>query len=193
MSDHAHAPETSGSSFWSLFNILFGLGLTAFAGYFGVAFVVGGINASIKKHSPVVAVEATPAAAAASTGNTVELTLKTDPVNPLAFATKEFKVKAGDKVKLTFDNSSPLQHNVVIGKLGQVAQLTKAANDSVADPKGMARGFIPEDPCVLVATKLVNGGAKETIEFTAESAGDYPFICAFPGHTAMMNGVIKAE
>ena len=42
-------------------------------------------------------------------------------------------------------------------------------------------------------TKLLQPGEVETITFTCPSPGEYPYMCMFPGHTFMMNGVIKAE
>ena len=113
----------------------------------------------------------------------------------MAFNTKEFKVKAGKAIKLTFDNNAavPLPHNVVIGKAGGKEALMAAAMKIATDPQGMAKGYVPEDPIVLAHTKLVQPGQKETIEFSLPSPGDYPFVCAFPGHSIMMNGVIKAE
>ena len=31
------------------------------------------------------------------------------------------------------------------------------------------------------------------IEFTAPAAGDYPYMCTFPGHGAIMKGVMKVQ
>jgi len=39
---------------------------------------------------------------------------------------------------------------------------------------------------------MLEAGQKETLEFTAPSKpGDYEFICTFPGHWAVMNGIMK--
>lgn len=202
MSNAPHAHSDS-ASIWTLLNKIIGIALVAFVLYFGAAFVLGGIKASVKVHGPkeaaasasAPAADAAPAPAAYS-GPPAELTQKIDAVNPIAFATKEYTVKAGQLVKFTFDNSgnaAAMPHNVVIGKAGQKAALDAAAQKVLTDPQGLANGFIPQDPSVLANTKLLQGGQKETIEFTLPVAGDYPFICCFPGHLISMNGVIKAQ
>ena len=41
-------------------------------------------------------------------------------------------------------------------------------------------------------TKMIDAGQKEVIEFTAPTKpGDYEFVCTFPGHWTVMNGVMK--
>ncbi len=114
----------------------------------------------------------------------------------MGYATKEFTVKAGQTVKLTFENvgaAVPQPHNFVLAKAGPKEPLLAAAAKAMTDPNGMANGFVPQDPMVLAHTKLLQPGQKETIEFTLPAAGEYPFACTFPGHSIMMNGVIKAE
>jgi len=207
MSHANHSDTQGGSSVWSTLNIIFAIAIGGFALFWGGAFVIGGISAASKIRNPAPpaaaapaaapapAAAAAPAAAPAASGPAEELTLKPDAVNPMAFNTKEFKVKAGKAIKLTFDNAAavPLPHNVVIGKAGTKEALMAAAMKIATDPQGMAKGYVPEDPSVLAHTKLIQPGQKETIEFSLPSPGDYPFICAFPGHSIMMNGVIKAE
>nr|WP_278022779.1 plastocyanin/azurin family copper-binding protein [Flavobacterium ginsengisoli] len=39
----------------------------------------------------------------------------------------------------------------------------------------------------------MGGGEEDTIEFTIDKKGSYPFICSFPGHVAMMKGVLIVE
>ena len=203
------SPHTSeGGSIWSVLNLIIGAAVALFAGFWGFAFVTGGISASIAKHSPKPAAAPTapaaaaPAAAAtaaapapAPSGPAQEITLKPDPVNPMAYGTKSFTLKVGQTVKLTFDNQSavPLPHNVVVGKAGTKDALMAAAMKVMTDPQGLVKGYIPEDPSVLAHTKLVQPAGKETIEFVLPVAGDYPYMCTFPGHSILMNGVIKAE
>ena len=50
----------------------------------------------------------------------------------------------------------------------------------------------PENSKILHATKMLEAGQKEVIEFNApEKPGDYEFVCTFPGHWTVMNGVMK--
>jgi azurin len=203
MANSTPTTSESGGSVWGLVNKLIGLFLVLFAGFWGGAFVIGGIAASKKKHGPVEVAAPAPAAVAAAVapaapvaaGPAQELTLKPDAVNPMAFNAKAFNVKAGQPVKLTFDNAAavPLPHNVIVGKAGSKDALFAAAMKVATDPQGMAKGYVPEDANVLAHTKLVQPGQKETIEFVLPAAGDYPYMCTFPGHSILMNGVITAE
>lgn len=203
MSHSSHSTKESGSSAWSFLNLVIGAAIALFAGFWGIAFVAGGISASAAKHAPKVEAPASaPAAAAAPaapapvpSGPAQEITLKPDAINPMAFNAKAFTVKAGQTVKLTFDNQSavPLPHNVIVGKAGTKDALMAAAMKVATDPQGMTKGYVPEDPAVLAHTKLVQPAGKETIEFVLPSPGDYPYMCTFPGHSILMNGNIKAE
>ena len=198
---HSHSPAASQqSSIWSKLNLLIAAALVVFVLYFGLVFVIGGVAAAKKIRTkdapPTPAPAAAAAPAAASTGPAQEILLKPDAVNPMAYATNTFTVKAGQTVKLTFDNNGagvPQPHNFVLGKAGPKEPMLALAMKVMTDPKALANGYVPEDPLVIAHTKLLQPGQKETIEFTLPSPGDYPFVCTFPGHSIMMNGVIKAQ
>ena len=46
---------------------------------------------------------------------------------------------------------------------------------------------------VIAATETIGGGQESAIEFDAPEAGEYDFICSFPGHYAMMKGKFIVE
>ena len=115
----------------------------------------------------------------------------------LAYDTKEFTVKAGQKVKLTLVNpadSMNLQpHNLLIIKPGKLGAMIAVVNDptKLSNPNWIANP-VPESEDLLHHTKLLKPGETETIEFTAPAeAGDYPFLCSYIGHAAIMNGLMK--
>jgi azurin len=126
----------------------------------------------------------------------IELKPSANPSSPLAYEKTELSVKAGQKVKLTLNNSGgilPQPHNFLLLKPGKLDAVGALANAMLADPQGMAKSYIPEaaKPDILANTKLVQPNASETIEFTAPAeAGDYPYICTFPGHWMLMRGVM---
>ena len=63
----------------------------------------------------------------------------------------------------------------------------------MTDPQAMAKGYIPDasKDDIIANTKLVMPNGTETIEFTAPAeAGDYPYMCTFPGHWLLMKGVM---
>jgi azurin len=103
----------------------------------------------------------------------------------------EFTVKAGSTVKLTLQNvakSPAMQHNVVI--------LKPKTDINTIGMAGMQAGptkqYVPADAAVLFSTPLALPGETKEIEFTAPPAGDYPFICTFPGHYVLMQGVMHS-
>ncbi|MFO1485203.1 MAG: plastocyanin/azurin family copper-binding protein [Verrucomicrobiaceae bacterium] len=122
--------------------------------------------------------------------------LKPHPQNPLGYEKTELSVKAGQKVKLTLNNTgsiAPQPHNFLLVKPGKLDAVGALANAMLTDPQGMAKNYIPEaaKPDIIVNTKLVQPNQTETIEFSAPAeAGDYPYLCTFPGHWLLMRGVM---
>ena len=68
-----------------------------------------------------------------------------------------------------------------------------AAADKLAqDPNGAKMNYIPKMPEVLLSTPLLNPGGKYTVTFKIPATpGDYPYICTFPGHWRIMNGILR--
>ena len=103
-------------------------------------------------------------------------------------------VRAGERVELTFNNTDDMPHNVVIFRRGNIASYEKELFGSMNEPNAQLRGFVPDSPNVLVASRLLNAGESAVITFTApEEPGEYPFVCSFPGHWFTMRGVLKVE
>jgi azurin len=117
----------------------------------------------------------------------------------LRFDTVKFTVKAGAKVRLTLVNpedSINLQpHNLLIIEPGKLEEIGMAANAELADPAFLSeRHAVPSSNYVLHHTKLLLPGESETLEFVAPTEiGDYPFLCSYPGHWSVMNGVMTVE
>ena len=106
----------------------------------------------------------------------------------LKYNLNNFSVKAGSKVKITFLNPDVIPHNLLIGEPGSRAEIGNQAIAMGADAVKKA----PKNSKILHGTKMLEAGQKETLEFTAPSKpGDYEFICTFPGHWAVMNGIMK--
>jgi len=207
---HHDSAENPGG-FWNAFAQVLGIGLALFSLLAGAAFIFGGLRYSrahgpqpvVAPNAPPAVAPATPAAAAASPAPAAsapaaggEIVIKPGADNPLTYDIKSFTVKAGQRVKLTFNNQSalPQPHNLILGKIGSKDRLIAAATAMITDPNGMAKGYIFESPDIIVHTKLLNPGQSETLDFTAPvEKGDYPYICSFPGHAILMNGMMKVE
>ena len=88
---------------------------------------------------------------------------------------------------------APQPHNFILIKPGKEMAVGAQANAMMTDPQAMAKSYIPDaaKDDIIVHTKLVMPNASETIEFTAPAeAGDYPYMCSFPGHWLLMKGVM---
>ena len=112
----------------------------------------------------------------------------------LQFATKELTARAGERLSVTFANPDVLPHNWVLLAPGSFEKVGDLANKLITDPQGFARHYVPDVPEVLAYTDMVNPGGSATIHFAAPAqAGEYPFLCTFPGHWMIMKGVLRVE
>ena len=110
----------------------------------------------------------------------------------MKFDLKTFTVEAGKKVQIVFSNPDFMQHNLVVTMPGKMEVVGRAADKLATAANGAALNYVPEIPEVLYHTRLVNPDESVTIEFTAPTQpGDYPYVCTFPGHWSIMNGVMK--
>ncbi|MGK0186914.1 MAG: putative membrane-bound dehydrogenase-like protein [Verrucomicrobiales bacterium] len=111
-------------------------------------------------------------------------------VEKLQFALKEFSVKAGKKISITFANPDFMPHNFVIVQPGAADEVGIAAMQLGA--KGFDLQWVPESDKIIVSSKLIDHRGEQVLDFTApETPGDYPFVCTFPGHHILMRGIMK--
>jgi azurin len=142
--------------------------------------------------TPAPAAPATPAPAAPA-GEVTKIMLGVLPA-VMKFDKATLEVKAGAKVMILFKNEKcPLQHNFLLTNPGKLADMGALADKMLTDPQAMAKHYTPESPEILAhSSKLIGIGQSDLIAFTAPAApGDYPYLCTFPGHWRMMNGVLK--
>ncbi len=189
----AHTSSSEKSSIWSILNVIIGSVIGGVVLLWVIAFVWDGLVSLRPK--PVVEKAAVAAAAPAPAANlpVLEVTIKPDAANPLAYDTKSISAKVGQKVKVTFNNTHPTlpqPHNFVLGKVGTKDKMMTIAMSAMTL---VDKGYIPDSPDILAHTKLINPGQSESIEFTLPAAGEYPYFCTFPGHVAIMNGVITVQ
>jgi azurin/glucose/arabinose dehydrogenase len=110
----------------------------------------------------------------------------------LRFSVTSFAVKAGARVRIDFANPSDMLHNLVITRPGGMARVVDAALKLGLD--GMQLHFVPPMGEVLYHTGLLEPGMSESIFFEAPmTPGDYPLVCSFPGHAAIMQGVMHVR
>jgi putative membrane-bound dehydrogenase-like protein len=126
-----------------------------------------------------------------SSGSAQVITIKVIK-NEMKYDLKSFTVEAGKPVEIIFENPDFMQHNLVIGQIATLETIGKAADKLAADPQGADKQYVPDIPEVLFSTKLVNPQQTVRLTFIApQKEGDYPFVCTFPGHWSLMNGIMK--
>ena len=112
----------------------------------------------------------------------------------LQFVQKSITVKAGERLSLTLNNPDVVPHNVVLIKPGKLQTIGDLSNKLITDPEGPAKHYVPESGDVLAYTDMVMPQKTFTIHLTAPmEKGEYPYLCTFPGHWVVMNGVLKVE
>ena len=112
----------------------------------------------------------------------------------LKFNTDRIEAKAGEKIVFVFpnDDSSGMMHNLAIITPGSRQTVLDAAVAMGAE--GLKKNFIPEIPELLASTPQVAQGMKYTLYFAVpEESGDYHFICTYPGHGLIMQGIFAVQ
>jgi azurin len=115
----------------------------------------------------------------------------------MQFNKKTFEIKAGDTIKLTLKHVGKLPkiamgHNLVILQKG-----TNLAGWASKAMTAAATNYIPVDEAskkaVIAKTKVLGGGETDSVTFSIKEAGEYQYLCSFPGHFALMQGKITVK
>lgn len=116
----------------------------------------------------------------------------------MAFSTKEITVnKTCKEVNLTLKNAgnmpkAAMGHNLVISKKADMQAVLADGNTA-----GLSKNFVKEnDDRVIAHTAVLGGGEAATIKFKTDKLNTkdaFAFFCSFPGHAAVMNGVVKVN
>jgi azurin len=147
-----------------------------------------------------VALASTPASA---TGTLPETAVRAAPdvvirltVTPgeMKFDKTELNVAPGQLVEIVFTNPDTMQHNFVVGQQNALNAIGTAADELARTPNGPSLQYVPQIPQIVFATKLVEPGETVTVQFKAPAdAGQYPYVCTFPGHWRVMNGILNVR
>ena len=118
-----------------------------------------------------------------------EITLET--ATNLSFATRTLRAQAGEPIALTLVNPDVVPHNWALAKSGTLERVGELADRFISDPEAALRHYVPSTSDVLAWTDVVYPRERVTIWFRApELPGRYPYLCTFPGHWKVMNGVL---
>jgi len=116
----------------------------------------------------------------------------------MAYSTKEITVnKTCKEVNLTLKNAGTMPkavmgHNLVISKKADMQAVLADGNTA-----GLAKNFVKDnDDRVIAHTAVIGGGESATVKFKTDKLNTkdaFAFFCSFPGHAAVMNGVVKVN
>ena len=111
-------------------------------------------------------------------------------VEKMKYDTPSITVKAGKKIRLVFANPDAMPHNIILVNPGKADAVAMEALNLGAN--GFDLAFIPPSKDIIWASKLLNSGEEEVINFKAPAKpGDYPYVCTFPGHHILMRGNLQ--
>jgi uncharacterized protein len=112
----------------------------------------------------------------------------------MKFDKTELNVTPGQVIEIVFTNPDTMQHNFVVGQQNALNTIGAAADELARTPNGPAQQYVPQIAQVLFSTKLVEPGETLTVQFKAPSElGQYPYVCTFPGHWRIMNGILNVR
>lgn len=123
----------------------------------------------------------------------IALTLSTQE-DQLAYSQAELTTKAGQQTKLTFTNQAEaLQHNWVLVKGGD--EVARQVVEATLPAGVNQQSVLGSNPAILAHTALLSSGETSEIKFTAPAeAGEYTYLCTFPGHYQLgMKGKLRVE
>jgi uncharacterized protein len=142
-------------------------------------------------NSPAAATATLPEDVKAAPEVVIRLSVKS---GEMQFDKNELTVAPGQTVEIVFINPDSMQHNIVLGQTGSLQAIGAAADELARTPNGASQQYVPQIAQVLFSTRLVEPGETLTVQFKAPAqAGDYPYVCTFPGHWRIMNGVLHVQ
>ncbi|MGZ0169379.1 MAG: PVC-type heme-binding CxxCH protein [Planctomycetales bacterium] len=118
------------------------------------------------------------------------ITIRTVP-HRMRYDRPEIVVQAGKPFELVLENTDIMPHNLLVTTPGKMMEVAQLAERMATSPDAFAKGFVPDSKEILHTTKLLQAGETERLVIVAPSqAGDYPYVCTFPGHWRTMAGVM---
>lgn len=107
----------------------------------------------------------------------------------LEFTPTRVSARAGTRVRIRFVNDGTLPHNVVLPKSeDDIDALVLAAYQAAETgyvPLGMKEKLVGW-------TTLASPGESVEMSFVVPPAGEYTYLCMFPGHSNSMLGTLRA-
>ena len=107
----------------------------------------------------------------------------------LEFTPTRVSAKAGARVRIRFVNEGTLPHNVVVPKsdddIDALALAAYQAGETGYVPMGLKEKLVGW-------TTLASPGESVEMTFVVPAAGEYTYVCLFPGHSNNMLGTFRS-
>ena len=143
--------------------------------------------------SSATASTASTAAATPTSGpRTIEITAN----DQMRYSINAIEAKPGEKLHVVLTNTGTLPkeamaHNWVLLKPGSDVMAFSAAAATAKD-----KNYIPDNLADQIIARIDLQGPHQTGEVTFDAPqqpGEYPYLCSFPGHAALMKGILTVR
>jgi len=112
----------------------------------------------------------------------------------MAYSKTVLHAMAGQNIEINLENTDEMQHNLVLIQRGSTAAFGKIVDKFLQSPDAAKMEYVPKSRYVLGATQMLDPEESGAIQLTLpDKPGTYPFVCTFPGHWQMMQGVIEVS
>lgn len=112
----------------------------------------------------------------------------------MAYDKTLLQATAGQNIEIVLTNRDEMPHNLVLIEAGSLESFGKMVDQFLQSPDAADMEYVPKSRYILGATDMLDPGEKGTIRLTLpDEPGDYPFICTFPGHWRMMQGILRVH
>lgn len=109
----------------------------------------------------------------------------------MAFDKTVLEAEAGQTIEIVLVNKDQMPHNLVVVQQGSLDIFGPMVDSFVTTPDAEKMGYVPKSRYVLGTTDMLNPNETgSVIVKLPDTPGRYPFVCTFPGHWRMMQGVI---
>jgi plastocyanin len=107
----------------------------------------------------------------------------------LEFTPTRVSARAGTRLRIRFINDGTLPHNLVVPKSDDDIDTLALAAYQAGET-----GYVPVDlkAKLLGWTTLASPGESVETTFVVPAAGEYTYICLFPGHSNSMLGTLRS-
>ena len=133
--------------------------------------------------------------AGASSASAAPRVIEISANDQMKFSVTALQAKAGEELKIVMTNLGTLPkeamgHNFVLLQAG-----TDIATFATAAMMAKDTDYVPASmkDKVIASTPVLGPKKSAEIVIKAPAPGEYPFICSFPGHYAMMKGTLTVK